>query len=646
MRVIGTAGHVDHGKSALVQALTGTHPDRLKEEREREMTIDLGFAWFNLPNGEPVGVIDVPGHRDFIENMLAGVGGIDAALFVVAADEGVMPQTREHLAILDLLQIKDGVVALTKADLAESEEWLDLISEEIKQLIKGTALDGAPVIPVSARSGRGLDDLRSALSRCLAAAPARPDLARPRLPIDRVFTIAGFGTVVTGTLIDGSLSVGDEVVILPSNNPARIRGLQTHKTKLERAAPGSRVAVNLTGLQVADIQRGEVLCFSDTLRATDLLDVQFRHLAPPGAGQADADAPLKHNAEVKLFVGASETVAHARVLSGESLPPGETGWLQLMLTAPVAVAKGDRFILRRPSPGATIGGGLVVEPHPARKHKRNDPAVLDRLQTLLRGTPGEILLQAMDALGPGPLSTAIAKAGLDAAAEALAELVAADNLVVLDGALPSPSALVLSRAAMARLTRDTTDLLAAHHIVHPLKPGLSREELKSRLKLPPKVFNAFVARAVAAGNIAESGAFVKLTTHEVKLTPAQQASADSLFATFRRDPHNTPSAKDSAAITGEDVLAVLIDRGDLIQVSPDVLFLRETYDSLVAAVKKHLAANHSLTVAQFRDLFNTSRKYALAFLEHLDAAGVTIRKGDERVQKQIPNSKNPTPNKV
>jgi selenocysteine-specific elongation factor len=628
MRVIGTAGHVDHGKSALVQALTGIHPDRLKEEREREMTIDLGFAWFNLPGGEPVGVIDVPGHRDFIENMLAGVGGIDAALFVVAADEGVMPQTREHLAILDLLQINSGVVALTKADLADSEEWLDLISEEIKQLIKGTALDGAAVVPVSARSGRGLDDLRSALSGCLAAAPARPDLARPRLPIDRVFTIAGFGTVVTGTLLDGSLAVGDEVIVLPSNHSARIRGLQTHKTKLERAAPGSRVAVNLTGLQVADVQRGEVLCFPDTLRPTDLLDVQFRHLA-------DADAPLKHNAEVKLFVGASETVAHARVLSGEALPPGETGWLQLMLTAPVVVAKGDRFILRRPSPGATIGGGVIVEPHPARKHKRSDPAVLNRLQTLLRGTPGEILLQAMDALGPGPLSAAIAKAGLDASAtaDALAELAAADNLVVLDGALPSSNALVLSRATVGRLTRETTDLLAAYHAAHPLKPGLSREELKSRLKLQSKVFNAFVARVVAENRLAEAGTFVKLTTHEVKFTPAQQASADSLFAAFRRDPHNTPSVKDSAAIAGEDVLAVLMDRADLVQVSSEVLFLGETYDSLVAAVRKHLAANRSITVAQFRDTFNTSRKYALAFLEHLDTVGVTIRKGDERVLK-------------
>jgi len=628
MRVIGTAGHVDHGKSALVQALTGTHPDRLKEEREREMTIDLGFAWFNLPDGESVGVIDVPGHRDFIENMLAGVGGIDAALFVVAADEGVMPQTREHLAILDLLQINSGVIALTKADLAESDEWLGLISEEVKRLIKGTALDGAPIIPVSARSGRGLDDLRSALAQCLAARPPRPDLARPRLPIDRVFTIAGFGTIATGTLIDGSLSVGDEVVVLPSNRPARVRGLQTHKTKLNRAMPGSRVAVNLTGVQVADIQRGEVVCYPDTLRLTDLLDVQFRHLA-------DADAPLKHNAEVKFFVGASETVAHARVLNGEALPSGETGWLQIVLSAPVVAVKGDRFILRRPSPGTTLGGGVIVEPHPARKHKRNDRTVLDRLQTLLRGTPGEILLQAVDALGPGPLSAAIAKAGLDAtaAAEALAELSPSDDLVVLEGVLPSATALILSRASLARLMREMTDLLTAYHASHPLKIGLSREELKSRLKLAPKVFNAFVTRAVAEGRAAEAGAFIRLTTHEIKLAPAQQTSVDSLFAVFRRDPYNTPSMKDSAAMVGDDVLAVLMDRGDLVQVSPEVSFLRDTYDSLLAAVRKHLTANPSLTVAQFRDMFGTSRKYALAFLEHLDAVGVTVRRGDERVLK-------------
>ncbi len=632
MRVIGTAGHVDHGKSTLVHALTGIHPDRLKEEREREMTIDLGFAWLTLPNGEPVGVVDVPGHRDFIENMLAGVGGIDAALFVVAADEGVMPQTREHLAILDLLQINSGVVALTKADLAESPEWLSLVTDEISQLLKNTALAGAPIVPVSARTGQGLDELRRVLATCLAARPARPDIARPRLPIDRVFTIAGFGTVVTGTLMDGTLCAGDEVIILPGDRPARIRGLQTHKSKIDRAVPGSRVAVNLTGVQVSDLKRGDVLCYPNALRPTELIDVQFRHLA-------DAGSPLKHSAEVKFFVGAAETVAAARVLSGEALPPGETGWLQLVLKDPVVAAKGDRFILRRPSPGATIGGGVIVDPHPVRRHKRNDPATLARLETNLRGTPGEILLQAMNALGPGPLSEAVAKSSLDtAAAEAAAELLAGGDLICLDAKetppVPLPAnTLVISRLAAHRLTQALTDLLAAHHKTYPLKGGLPREELKSRLKLPPKVFNAFISWSVNRGAVAEAGALLKLPTHEVKLTPDQQAGADRLFTVFRRDPYNTPSPKDAAAMAGEDVLAVLVDRGDLVSASPDVFFLRETYEKMVADIRAYLAANQTITVAQVRDMFNTSRKYALALMEHLDTVGVTVRKGDERVLK-------------
>ncbi len=640
MHVIGTAGHVDHGKSALVQALTGIHPDRLKEEREREMTIDLGFAWFDLPGpgGEPVGVIDVPGHRDFIENMLAGVGGIDAALFVVAADEGVMPQTREHLAILDLLQIGGGVIALTKIDLADSTEWIDLVSGELSQLTRGTALQSAPVVPVSAKTGYGLDALRLALADCLAARPARRDLNRPRLPIDRAFTMSGFGTVVTGTLLDGSLNVGDEMTILPSNRAARIRGLQTHKTKLDSAVPGSRVAVNLSGVQLDEVRRGDVLCRPDTLRSTELLDAQFRHLQ-------DADSPLKHNAEVKLFVGASETLARARVLSGDELQPGETGWLQIVLADPVVVVKGDRFILRRPSPGATLGGGLVVDPHPRRKHKRCDPEILARLETLLRGTPSEVLLQAVESLGSGPLSAAIARAGLDSesADQAIADLAAAGDLITLDhphaGTLSEaevptlPHSLVASRATVHRLTRATTELLAAFHAANPLRPGLPREELKSKLKLAPKVFNAFAVYAVAQGTVVESGAFVRLPTHEVNLTPAQQSSVDTLLATFRRDPHNTPSAKEAAAAVGDDVLTVLIDRGDLVQVSPEVLFLRETCDAMVKAVRDHLLANRAVTVAQARDMFNTSRKYALAFLEYLDSMGVTVRRGDERVLK-------------
>jgi selenocysteine-specific elongation factor len=350
MFVVGTAGHVDHGKSTLVEALTGIDPDRLREEKEREMTIDLGFAWVTLPNAETVGVIDVPGHRDFIENMLAGVGGIDAALFVIAADEGVMPQTQEHLAILDLLEIEAGVVALTKVDLVQDPEWLDLVTLDISEALEGTVLGNAPIIPVSARTGEGISRLAQALADCLAGRPPRPDKGLPRLPIDRVFTLSGFGTVVTGTLTDGTLALGQTVEIQPSGLTTRIRGLQTHKQKIERASPGSRVAVNLTGLAKDDLARGQVVTAPGWLKPTVLVDVDYRHLA-------GVEQPLRHNMEVKFFSGAAEILARTRILGQESIAPGEHGWLQVRLEEPVALVKGDHFILRRPSPGQTLGGG-------------------------------------------------------------------------------------------------------------------------------------------------------------------------------------------------------------------------------------------------------------------------------------------------
>jgi selenocysteine-specific elongation factor len=307
MRVLGTAGHVDHGKSTLVEALTGTHPDRLKEEREREMTIDLGFAWFQLPNGEEVGIVDVPGHRDFIENMLAGVGGIDAALFVVAADEGVMPQTREHLAILDLLHIDGGVVALTKIDLVDDPDWLELVEEDVRRVLAGTVLETARLVRVSARTGEGIPELVTALEETLSGRLARPDLGRPRLPVDRVFTIAGFGTVVTGTLSDGRLRIGDEVEVLPSKIRGRVRGLQTHKRKEEAAVPGSRTAVNISGVTLDQIKRGEVVAHPGDYHPTRRLDVRLRLLP-------DASSPVRHNTEVKLYLGAAEVVARLRLL--------------------------------------------------------------------------------------------------------------------------------------------------------------------------------------------------------------------------------------------------------------------------------------------------------------------------------------------
>ncbi len=387
MRVIGTAGHVDHGKSTLVAALTGIDPDRLAEEKSRQMTIDLGFAWLTLPDGETVGIVDVPGHRDFIENMLAGVGGIDAAILVIAADEGIMPQTREHLAILDLLGVGSGVVALTKIDLIDDPDWIALVQDDIRAALAPTALANAAILPVSAQTGQGIPRLIDQLTTLLAGLPARPDRGVPRLPIDRVFTISGFGTVVTGTLLGGSLRLGDEVELQPSGLRGRVRGLQSYKQPVDLAQPGSRVAVNLSGIERQLIARGDVLTSPGALQATALIDVQFRHLL-------DAGRPLKHNAAVKFFSGAAEANAHVRLIADETLPPGRESWLQIRLDRPLALARGDRFILRYPSPAQTIGGGVIVDPHPARRWKRMQPQVIAALELKLRGTPAERLAQA------------------------------------------------------------------------------------------------------------------------------------------------------------------------------------------------------------------------------------------------------------
>ena len=384
MNVIGTAGHVDHGKSTLVRALSGIDPDRLQEEKARGMTIDLGFAWIELamPDGrsEQVGIIDVPGHIDFIKNMLAGVGGIDAALLVIAADEGVMPQTREHLAILDLLAVPAGLVVMTKVDLVEDPDWLDLVELDIHEALEPTRLATAPVVRVSAATGQGLGELRRTLAMLLAGLPPRRNRARPRLPIDRIFTLSGLGTVVTGTLSDGHFTVGDTVEILPTGLQARIRGLQTHKRSVWRGEPGSRLAINLSGVGTEEVRRGDVVAKPGAFQPTPLIDVRFRLLA-------DAPKPLAHNQLVDFFTGATEVSAHARVLGAERLEPGQEGWLQLRLAHPVVVAAGDRFILRQPSPSLTLGGGDVLSPFPRRRWRRFDPAVLARLQVLSRGAP-------------------------------------------------------------------------------------------------------------------------------------------------------------------------------------------------------------------------------------------------------------------
>ncbi len=629
MHVIGTAGHVDHGKSTLVEALTGINPDRLKEERERQMTIDLGFAWLTLPNGEPVGVVDVPGHQDFIENMLAGVGGIDAALLVVAADEGVMPQTREHLAILDLLQVPSGLVVLTKTDLVDSE-WLALVTADVRAAVRGSVMDQAPIVPVSARTGHGLTELKSTLQVILEAGSPRPDRGRPRLPVDRVFTLSGFGTVVTGTLIDGSFKVGDEVALLPGNLTARIRGLQTHKTKIDVAQPPSRLAVNLAGVEHSQVRRGMVLARPGTLDGTTLIDVRLRHL--PLAAQE-----LKHNSEVKFFTGSSEVLGTVRLLEGDVLAPGDTGWVQLALSEPAVVVKGDHFILRRPSPSETIGGGVVVDPHPPGRHRRRDRAVLAALEAQERGTPEERLIEALDRLGPAPLATALAQAGHDSDTMAgiVPDLVRQGKLIEIDG----PN-LVASPGSWSQFEADLRGALAAYHAANPLRGGMPREELKSRLgqrlasqkraSWSARVFNALVAYAAKTGTVAVSGSLVRLAGHQVVFSAEQKARADQLIARFERDPYNTPSYKEAASLVGSDLLAALVEQGRLVQLSSDVLLLSETYRAMTQRVRQSLEQHGKITVAEVRDLFGTSRKYALALMEYLDAQGVTRRVGDER----------------
>jgi len=627
VRVIATAGHVDHGKSTLVQALTGINPDRLKEEQEREMTIDLGFAWLTLPSGESVGVVDVPGHIDFIENMLAGVGGVDAALLVIAADEGVMLQTREHLAILDLLKVQNGVVALTKRDLVD-DDWLELVAADVSATLEGTSLAGAPIVPVSARTRAGLPQLLAELDRVLAACPPRPDHGRPRLSVDRVFTVAGFGTVVTGTLIDGTLALGQEVAILPRGISARVRGLQTHKKKIERAVPGSRVAVNLSGVELTDVQRGDVVTTPGWLSPTQLVDARFQLLS-------DAPRPLRHNSEVKFFHGAAEAPAQVRLLGDEQLAPGSEGWLQFRLADPLSLVKGDRFVVRLPSPSLTLGGGTVVDAHPTHRHRRFKPEVVAQLETLARGSPSEILVQSLDAAGPAVVAELIKKTNLapDVVVPLLGELIATGDVLVLGNptAQLQNNQPVISRAAWASLSGAIADDLRAYHAAFPLRPGMPREELKSKLGLAPKTFNDVVALAVTQGLLVESAAFVRAADFAVTFTPDQQRAIESLLARFKSAPYATPSAKEVEAGVGTDVLMALLEQGKLVKVSDEVLFLPQTYMAMVERVKVHLQQSGTITVAQVRDLFDTSRKYALALLEHLDAKGITKRVGDERV---------------
>jgi selenocysteine-specific elongation factor len=631
MRVIGTAGHVDHGKSTLIAALTGTHPDRLKEEQAREMTIELGFGWMTLPNGEEVGIVDVPGHRDFIENMLSGIGGIDAVLLVIAADEGIMPQTKEHLAILDILQIPTGIIVVTKTDLASDSSWLGLLETDIRDAVAETVLRDAPIVRVSAKNKTGLDLLITTLSKILQEKPARPDLNRPRLPIDRVFTMSGFGAVVTGTLSDGHLSVGDDVEILPSGQKGRIRGLQTHKKKEDRAVPGSRTAVNISGVETDLIRRGQVLVHPNQYQITRRVDARFRLLK-------DASDSLKHGTEVKFFVGASEAIATLRLLGTEELNPGEEGWIQLELREPILTVRGDRYILRRPSPGETLGGGVIVDHQPKGRHKRFDEDVLKSLSSLAQGSPADILLEAALALKVASIKEIVAKSRLETsnAESALNELIQNSQLILLEEgeAKITSDMLAISPSYWNDLHPRVEETLDSYHKQFPLRRGMSREELKSKLKITPRAFNAIIKKLAEENILIEVGGEVSRAGREIKFDPSDQAKVQELMQKFEKSPYATPSIKECQAEVGQEVFNALTGSGELLAISQDVVFRKKDHDEMVEKTRALITQKGQATLSEIRDMLGTTRKYAQALLEHMDAIGLTTRAGDFRKLKK------------
>jgi selenocysteine-specific elongation factor len=665
MSCIGTAGHIDHGKSTLVEALTGIDPDRLAEEKVRGMTIDLGFAWLTLPNGREVSVVDVPGHEGFIKNMLAGVGGIDAALLVVAADEGVMPQTREHLAILDLLRVRQGVVALTKADLVD-EEWLELVREEVAEQLKPTTLAGASILPVSAYTRQGLPELLTELEHVLDEAEERQDIARPRLPVDRAFTMTGFGTVVTGTLLDGTFRPGQEVEILPRGLKARIRTLQTHRRQVEVARPGSRVALNLAGIARTDVKRGDVVGLPGQFQPTLLLDARVQ-LLPEGAHA------LAHNTQVDFYSGSQEVPARVRLLDVESLEAGQRAWAQLRLSRPVVVARHDRFILRIPSPSMTIGGGEIVDVHP-RYHRRFQPAITQMLETLEQGTPEELILALLERrreLSPRKSgaatsnemtgkSSAGSKSARGPVGYELTEIARQSNLsqdvtlhtletLLRERRVRRVGAWWFARSLWDALCAETVELLKEQHRQYPLRGGLSKEEWRARLGLSPRmaadVFLALleegvlVEAPVAVKALGATSGLIRLPDFTPTFTAEQQRRVERLLRTFRANPYTPPGRAEIEAEVGSEVLGALLEQGVLVRlgnVADPVYFLRESYDEAVERLIAYLREHETITAAEARDLLGTSRKYILPLLEHLDERRITRRQGDQRMLGIVP----------
>ncbi len=628
--IVGTAGHVDHGKTVLVKALTGKDTDRLKEEKERGISIELGFAPFKLPDGTNVGIVDVPGHERFIRQMLAGVAGMDLVLLVVAADESIMPQTREHLDIIDLLQVKDGIIVITKKDLVD-EEWLQLVQEEIKEAVAGTVLADAPVVSVSAVTGEGMDRLRRLLEEKIADTPPKSAAGRMRLPIDRSFSVTGFGTVVTGTLWSGQVNVGDQVEIMPEKLISRVRNLQVHGETVNHATAGQRVAVNLAGVEVEELHRGQMISEPGLLIPSYRMDAKLKLLA-------SAAKPLKQRTRVRLYLGTAETFARVNLLDREQLERGDSCFCQFLIEKPVVALRQDRFVIRTYSPMYTVGGGVVIDPV-ANKHKRYRQQVLDQLAIKLKGSPGELIMQVLlqheRMLAAQDLQQ---EAGLDEAdfKQGLEELSREDAIerLIYEG-----TEFVIAGGVIRKLGETARLLLTDFHQKYPLRTGMAKEELRSRAfsSWSGKEFNAFLHAAANAGLIKIFANEVAHRDFAVQPTPGQKEYMAEIVRLLKETPFQPPAWGDivsAMAMTeteAAELLGYLIRNNEVKRVSDQLIFTGEAVQEAKRRIGEYIKQNGSVTLGEVRDLLDSSRKYVLPLLEYLDQVKFTKRIQDKRI---------------
>ena len=625
--VVGTAGHIDHGKTSLVKALTGTDTDRLPEEKARGITIDLGFAFLEEPGGLTIEIVDVPGHERFVKNMLAGVGGIDLAMLVIAADEGVMPQTREHLAICSLLRIKAGLIALTKADLVETD-WLELVREDVAAAVRGTFLEGAPIVPVSSKTGRGLDELRTALRSLAASVPQRGIDELPRLPIDRVFTVRGFGTVVTGTLTAGALAADDRIEVYPRRAEAKIRGLQAHGHPVASARAGQRTAINLQGLERTAIARGDVVGLPGTLVPSTLVDGTLELLP-------DAPRPVRTRTRVRFHVGTSEIMARVLLLDRPELAPGETAFARFRLEAPLVARPADRFVVRSYSPIVTIGGGTLLDVDPPR-FKRKGGALVAHLQLLQTGSPDVVLEEHIRHVGAGGVRLTTLAGRVPFGPERLRALL--ERLQASGRVISIDRDWFVHPESFARLRGLVVDELSAFHRANPLKPGMSREELRVRAGgADERVFAFLLSSLGAAGIVTTERDKARLTAHEVRLSPEQQRVVDALESEFSRAEAAPPSAGGAlgrAGVSGDEeheLFQVLVQSGKLVRVKDSLFFHARALDSIQAKLVAFLRERKEIGPSDIKDLLGISRKYAIPLLEFFDQRRVTARVGERRI---------------